>query len=92
MLSHWTKVSFGRGKRPVYLENAKYVQGQTFICGYQVDKHGNPVYSKSGGEVLHLIQLGPNVRVTEMEMEKIYGYLVPRHVGNYFDVKITETP
>jgi hypothetical protein len=76
MLSHYVKVSI-KGKKPIYLENAKYVKDQTFIAGYQIDKNGDGIANKFGGDILHLIQLGDGVKITNMETDKMYGDLKP---------------
>ena len=59
------------GKAPIYLHKPKYVKGGAFICGYQVKHDGEPITSK-GGDVLHLIQLGPSVKIVNGQMSKMY--------------------
>lgn len=74
------KVKIGT-KRPVYLELAKYIEkgGLRFVSGYQIDSSGEPVIVH-GAEILHLIQLGEGVSLTEMTFDLKYGNLIQKKV------------
>jgi hypothetical protein len=63
-------------KKPVYLEQPKYIskKGMDFIAGYEINREGEPKVVK-GGAVLHLIQLGEGVTVVPQKQSKMYGDL-----------------
>lgn len=74
----FVKVKSPQLKRPVYLEHARFIErkGHRFVSGFVIKKDGESVLVK-GGDVLHLIEIGPGVVVQQMEFDNKYGWLVP---------------
>jgi hypothetical protein len=90
-LTHYVKVKTP-GKKAIYLECAKFVTageqvaiyppptgGMTFLTGYQVNKEGDAILCKGGG-IMHLIQVGPGVKIWPQETSKMYGWF--ENTGN----------
>lgn len=63
-----------KGRRSLYLEQAKYVRNGTFIAGYQIDKRGESILYK-GGSILHLIEVGEGVQVIPQKFNLKYAEL-----------------
>lgn len=72
----YVKVKHPSEKKLVYLEQAKIVTKNdiSFITGYVVDKNAEPKIVK-GGSVMHMLQLGEGVEITEQTVNKMYGDL-----------------
>jgi hypothetical protein len=70
------KVLMKGKKKPVYLEQPKYIhkKGMDFIGGYEINQQGESKIVK-GGAVLHLIELGEGVTVVPQKHSKMYGDL-----------------
>jgi|SRR5208282_463901 len=86
----YVKVIHPSEKKPVYLEQAKIVSknGFTFITGYVVDKNAEPKIIK-GGSVMHMLQLGEDVKIVEQTVNKMYGDLEdtdPKHFITIQDI------